>query len=70
MKTIMGCLNIFYESLRQKINPLKSNVAFSDGVDEEVVLRISALLGIPITIELEKYLGIPSIMGRTNTKTF
>ena len=70
METIMGYLNIFCESLGQKINPLKSNVAFSAGVDEEVVLRISALSGMPITTKLEKYLGIPFIMGRTNTKTF
>ena len=43
METIMGCLNIFYEYSRQKINPLKSNVAFYAGVDEEVLLRISVL---------------------------
>ena len=48
METIMGYLNIFCESLGQKINPLKSNVAFSAGVDEEVVLRICALSGMPI----------------------
>ena len=39
METIMGCLNILCESSRQKINPLKSNVAFSASVDEEAVLR-------------------------------
>ena len=39
METIMGCLNILCESSGQKINPLKSNVAFSASVDEEVVLR-------------------------------
>ena len=66
----MGCLNIFFESPRQKINHLKSNVAFSDGVDEEVILMISVLLSMPITTKLEKYLTIPSIMRRTNTKTF
>ena len=70
METIMGCLNILCESSGQKINPLKSNVAFSTGVDEEVALRISAFLGMPIITKLEKYLGIPSIMGWTNTKTF
>ena len=43
METIMGYLNIFYEYSRQKINPLKSNVAFYAGVDEEVLLRISVL---------------------------
>ena len=64
METIMGYLNIFYESSRQNINPLKSDVAFSAGVDDEVVLRILALSGMPITTKLEKYLGIPSIMGR------
>ena len=66
----MGCLNIFFESLGQKINPLKSNVAFSDGVDAEVILMNSALLSMPITTKLEKYLRIPSIMGQMNTKTF
>ena len=70
MEIIMCCLNILCESLGQKINPLKSNVAFSAGVDEEVVLRISALSGMPISTKLEKYLGIPSIMGRMKTKTF
>ena len=59
----MGCLNILCESLGKKINPLKSNVAFSTGVDEEVILGISALTGMPITTKLEKYLGVPSIMG-------
>ena len=70
METIMSYLNIFCESSRQKINPLKSNVAFSASVEEKVVLRIFALSGMPITTKLEKYLGIPSIMGQTNTKTF
>ena len=70
----MGCLFFFFfffcESSGQKINPLKSNVAFSAGVDKEVVLRISTLSGMPITSKLEKYFGIPSITGQTNTKTF
>ena len=66
----MGCLNIFYESSGQKINPLKSKVAFSIGVEEEVVLKISALSGMHIITKLEKYLGILSIMGQTNAKTF
>ena len=70
METIMGYLNILYESSGQKINPLKSKVAFSAGVDVEVVLRIFAFLGMPITTKLEKYLGIPSIMGQMNTKIF
>ena len=70
IKIIMNCLNNFCAASGQKISLHKSTIAFSSGVDIAVAQKISNISGISIKPHLEKYLGIPSIMGRLNLGTF
>ena len=48
----------------------KSSIAFSRDVKEETAKRISIAAKIPITTNLGKYLGIPSITGRLHLGLF
>ena len=54
----------------QKINLKKSSIALFAGVDEEGAQKISRASRIRVKAQLEKYLGVPSIMGRTNLGLF
>ena len=63
MEIIMECLNMFCLSPGQNISTQKSNIAFSLGVEEVVALRISALLKIPITTNLDRYPEPPLSRG-------
>ena len=54
----------------QKINIQKSSIAFSYVVDEAVIYEISTISQIPVTTELGKYLGIPSLMGWVHSHMF
>ena len=66
----MDCLDKLCDFSRQKVSRPKSSIAFSTGIDIEVVTRISNISKIRITNSLERYLGIPSIMGRVNFGQF
>ena len=70
IKIIVNCLNNLCATSGQKISLHKSTIAFSSGVDKVIAQKISNILRISIKPHLEKYLGIPSIMGRVNLGTF
>ena len=61
---IMQCLNLFCSMSGQKVNTQKSVIFFSHAVDSNEADKIFAMSGIPCTINLGKYLGVPSIHGR------
>ena len=48
----------------------KSNIFVSQDVDSNVANEISHLFGIPLTTNLGKYLGIPSIHGRMSSSLY
>ena len=54
----------------KKISLKKSGIAFLARVDEEREQKISRALGISMKAQLEKYLRVPYIMGRTNLGLF
>ena len=70
MKTILECLYLFCGLLGQKVSLHKSSIMFSKGVGEAMALKISDLSKIPITNNLDKYLGTPSITGRVQEGFF
>lgn len=48
----------------------KSMIFFSANMDEVVRLQVSAELGVRISMNLEKYLGLPDMVGRKKKVSF
>ena len=67
---VMDCLNLFCQASRQQVSLQKSSIFFSKNVDPTLVTNISSISGIPTTSNLGKYLGAPSIHGRTHQGLF
>lgn len=68
-----GMKNILemYESASgQSINFQKSEVFYSRNVDDAVKASISQILGVQQVMGTGKYLGVPSMVGRSRTSTF
>ena len=70
IRIIMNCLDTFCVASGQRIGLHKSTIAFSSDVDKAVAQHISTISSIPVKPQSEKYIGIPSIMGRINLGTF
>ncbi|KAJ8899553.1 hypothetical protein K2173_018527 [Erythroxylum novogranatense] len=60
----------FEECSRQRVNFDKSLISFSANTLENVQETIANILQVRITIEPEKYLGLPSQVGRNRIATF
>ena len=54
----------YEKALGQKINSEKTNLFFSKGVPESSKDLLKNLLGVPKIKEYEKYLGLPTVVGR------
>ena len=70
IEVIFECLDKVCVISGQKVSMHKSNIAFSFGVDVAVASNIYDISKIHVVFKLEKYLEIPSIMGRVNTGLF
>ncbi|XP_073051702.1 uncharacterized protein [Primulina eburnea] len=67
---IMECLNKFCTSSGQRVNFQKSHIFFSRNVSATVANDISSTSGIPLTTDLGRYLGVPSIHRRVTNNLF
>lgn len=54
----------------QQINFAKSSVFFCANVDSSDRLEVGRILGVTHADNLERYLGLPCIVGRNKTKAF
>lgn len=54
----------------QQVNFSKSSVVFSKNVEVQKQIELAAILSVPIVPVHEKYLGLPTYVGRTKTDTF
>lgn len=54
----------------QRINPQKSHVAFSKNVSMEKQLYLASIFGVPRMDKHERYLGLPTHVGRSKTAAF
>ena len=70
MEIIMECLNMFCIDSGLKNNLNKSSIVVSTGVEEDIISKISEIYNILITSKMETYLGVPSIVGRTNPSDY
>ena len=74
--TIEECdklLDILYkyeEALGQKVNRSKTSLFFSNFVLEEVKHGIKVKLGVPEIMHYEKYLELPSLVGKRKKESF
>jgi len=59
---VKDCLKPFCAALGQKINHEKSKIIFSPNMDPSNAELISETVGIPATISLDRYLGIPTLL--------
>ena len=68
--TILVILHQYEESLGKKINQGKTQLFFSPNIDHHVQQEIKNMLGVGATINYEKYLELPSFMGRAKKQSF
>ena len=57
-------LNKYEEALGQKLNRSKTSLFFSKSVSEEVKHGIKVTLGVLEIMQYEKYLRLPSLVGK------
>lgn len=63
-------LQIYEEASDQSINYAKSEVSFSRSVEQGVQQSLAEALSVRAALGTEKYLGVPSLIGRSKKNTF
>lgn len=64
LEVIQDILTMYVQALGQQINRGKTTLFFSKAVAKEENEEILNFLGVPEIKEYEKYLGLPTIVGR------
>ncbi|XP_024200200.1 uncharacterized protein LOC112203464 [Rosa chinensis] len=67
---IQEVLETYGRASGQLVNFDKSSVVFSKNVDSAIQEEISSLLGVEVVASHDKYLGLPTYVGRKKTATF
>ena len=70
LSVIKGILDIFCISSGQKVNLTKSCVFFSKNIHITTILELSSALGVRLTSNLGKYLGVPLFHDRCSRNHF
>ncbi|CAN1163715.1 Putative ribonuclease H protein At1g65750 [Linum perenne] len=70
VETILACLDRFCDASGQAVNKDKSVIFCSKNTDRRTAAAISSTLGIPLTQNLGKYLGVPILHERTTRFTY
>ena len=61
---------MYEEASGQKINKSKTSLFFSKSIPEDVKHGIKATLGVPEIMQYEKYLRLPSLVGKRKKESF
>ena len=61
---------MYEEASGQKINKSKTSLFFSKSIPEDVNHGIKVTLGVPEVMQYEKYLGLPSLVGKRKKESF
>ncbi|XP_062020957.1 uncharacterized protein LOC133737420 [Rosa rugosa] len=69
-RELLEVLQIYRRASGQLVNFAKISVGFSKNVSEEMKEEISGTLGVEVVASHEKYLGLPTYVGRKKTSTF
>ena len=60
-----------YESMsRQQINRGKTSIFFSKSTTPDMRIEIKEALGVPEIVQYDKYLGLPSLVGKRKKESF
>lgn len=62
--SILNILALYEQASSQQINREKTTIFFSKAISMERKGEISNFLGVPKIREYEKYLGLPSMVGK------
>ena len=65
---IVGILNHYKEDLGQKVNKNKTVIFFMTSTQESTRQEIKSVLGLQEITQYEKYLGLPTLVGRKKKK--
>ena len=64
VKALQTVLSWYELASRQQINGLKTTLFFGKSVTDDTKLALKNFLGVPEIKEYEKYLGLPTVVGR------
>ncbi|GMJ13498.1 hypothetical protein HRI_005019000 [Hibiscus trionum] len=67
---LKNILNMYAENSGQVVNFDKSGLFFSTNVSDETRSRVVQIFGVSQTSSVEKYLGLPSVIGRNKRQAF
>ena len=67
---MLDLLNKYEEASGKKVNRSKTSLFFSNLVLEKVKHGIKVKLGVPKIMHYEKYLGLPSLVGKGKKESF
>jgi hypothetical protein len=67
---IQNILNQYENASGQQINRQKTTIFFSKSTSQRVQETIQDMLGVPAIKQYERYLGLPSFIGRAKYSTF
>ncbi|XP_024196346.1 uncharacterized mitochondrial protein AtMg01250-like [Rosa chinensis] len=67
---IRNVLNLYERAYGQQVNLQKSNVVFSGSVLPHLRDAMAQVLGVQVVDKHNKYLGIPTLVGRSKSDTF
>ena len=67
---ILEILEVYEKGSGQKINKEKTNLFFSSNTPLHLQEQIQQILGIPAIRQYEKYLGLPTLVGRAKNQSF
>ena len=69
-KEIERLLMVYERAIGQQVNSQKTSLSFSPNTPKEIQEYVKQRFGANIIRQYEKYLGLPSLMGRNKRNTF
>jgi len=67
---VLDILGVYEKCLGQQINRSKTTIFFSKSTSDDRRHTIKELLGVPEIREYERYLGLPSFVGKKKKASF
>ena len=69
-QTLLNILAKYERASGQQINRAKTTLFFSKSTNADIQDKIKDMLGVMVVQQYEKYLGLPSLVGRNMTESF
>ena len=67
---VLYVLEVYGRCLGQQINRSKTTIFFSKSTSDDIRNQIKLALGVPEIVQYEKYLGLPSLVGKNKKASF